>query len=66
MEEDLSFHLFNWMCLAVRLDSLSRGKSEGLNIFDKDLLYEKIVKDKISFAEWPKEILRSVEKTPKK
>jgi len=54
------------MCLAVRLDSLSRGKSEGLNIFDKDLLYEKIVKDKISFAEWPKEILRSVEKTPKK
>jgi len=61
-EEETFYQLFNWMCLAIRLDTLSRSeKTNGLNIFDKEKLYEQLTKDKIPFSSWPKMILQEVE-----
>src|SRR5689334_19582658 len=61
-EEDMSYQLYNWMCLAVRLDTMSRGHSEGVNTFDKERLFENLQKDKVHFSEWPKLIVSEVEK----
>ena len=61
-EEDISYQLYNWMCLAVRLDTMSRGNGEGVNTFDKEKLYELLVKEQIHYAEWPKLIIEEVER----
>eukprot|EP01114_Cavostelium_apophysatum_P016238 TRINITY_DN4571_c0_g1_i1.p1 TRINITY_DN4571_c0_g1~~TRINITY_DN4571_c0_g1_i1.p1 ORF type:complete len:750 (+),score=235.55 TRINITY_DN4571_c0_g1_i1:108-2357(+) len=63
-EEVLLTHLFNWMTLAIRLDSMLRGISH--NAFDKTALFAKLhQKEKIPFQDWPKHILKEFESTPK-
>jgi len=61
-EEDMSYQLYNWMCLAVRLDSLSRGK---IQVFDKESLFEELMKEKVAYSEWPKRIVQAVDQYSK-
>jgi len=63
-EEDMLTHLFNWMTLAIRLDSSSRGISH--NSFDKTQVFTKLYHtEKIPYAAWPKHIMQEFDKQKK-
>jgi len=53
--------LFEWMVLAVRLDALGRGRVRDI---DKELIYKRVVEEKLDFPHWPKIILEEFELDP--
>ena len=55
----MQYQLFNWMCLAIRMDCLNRGTSED---FDKEELFEQLKQQKSPYSSWPKRILNNFEK----
>src|SRR5690242_3879567 len=61
-EEELKYQLFNWMTLAIRLDTLSRSPKETLKVFNKDEVYDSLIDNKIAYSSWPKIIMQELEK----
>ena len=63
-EDNLNYHLFCWISLALKLDVASRNMN--VKDFDRLTVYNQLMNDKVPYNEWNKTILKILESEAKK
>lgn len=52
-------HIYDWMLLAIKLENFIQGNVFSAE-FDKQKLYEKLIKENVAIQHWPQQIIREL------